>query len=206
VQNLDPTPGRLLECLREGKQTKRLQPCRKLIFEMGMGSIIKDKVTYQHLSGNVADNRGTCKNAHQNQMGQWSAYLLTIERELLNSVSTHQLDYLWFFNRGLRMAFPLFIAYLFRLTILPYFPGRVSLTSLQNKSSSGYWVGLVLSTARVLPCTAGSPFQDFQWMWPASYLHSFILPHDFHFKHVLLTELPAVPGQDNLICLSQPLS
>lgn len=133
VQNLDPTPGQFLECLREGKQTKCLQPCKKLIFETGTGSIIKDKVTYQHLSGNVADNRGTCKNAHQNQMGQWSAYLLTIERELLNSVSTHQLDYLWFFNRGLRKAFPLFIAHLFRLTIPPDFPGRVSLTSLQNK-------------------------------------------------------------------------
>ena len=133
MQNLDPTPGQFLECLREGKQTKCLQPCRKLISEMGMGSTIKDKVTYQHLSGNVADNRGTCKNAHQNQMGQWSAYLLTIERELLNSVSTHQSDYLWFFNRGLRMAFPLFIAYLFRLTILPYISGRVSSTSLQNK-------------------------------------------------------------------------
>lgn len=70
VQNLDPTPGQFLECLREGKQTKCLQPCKKLIFETGTGSIIKDKVTYQHLSGNVADNRGTCKNAHQNQMGQ----------------------------------------------------------------------------------------------------------------------------------------
>lgn len=70
MQSLDPTPGQFLECLREGKQTKCLQPCGKLIFEiLGMG-IIKDKITYQHLSGNVAGNRGTCKNAHQNQMGQ----------------------------------------------------------------------------------------------------------------------------------------
>ena len=110
--------------MSERRKTNKTSPAmQKIIFEMGLGSIIKDDVTYQHLSGNVADNRGTCKNAHQNQMGQWSAYLLTIERELLNSVSIHQLDYLWFFNRGLRMAFPLFIVY----------PGRVSLTSLQNK-------------------------------------------------------------------------
>lgn len=53
----------------EKRKTKYLQPCGKLIFIiLGLGR--KDKVTYQHLSGNVADNRGTCQNAHQNQMGQ----------------------------------------------------------------------------------------------------------------------------------------
>lgn len=97
MQSLDPAPGQFLECLRKGKQNRQTKNVSShletLMFKIwGLGR--KDKVTYQHLSGNVADNRGTCQNAHQNQMGQWSAYLLTIERKRLNSVSTHQLDYL----------------------------------------------------------------------------------------------------------------
>lgn len=59
----------VLRVSEKRKANNCLQPYAKFIFEiLGLGR--KDQVTYQHLSGNVAGNQGTCQNAHQNQMGQ----------------------------------------------------------------------------------------------------------------------------------------
>lgn len=48
MQNLDPTPG-LVPRMSERRKANKMSPAmQKLIFETGTGSIIKDKVTYQH--------------------------------------------------------------------------------------------------------------------------------------------------------------
>lgn len=137
----------------EKRKIKGPWPCGKLMFKIwGLGR--KDKVTYQHLYGNVVDNRGTCQNAHQNQMGQWSAYLLTTERKLLNSVPPHKKGW-GFYHPCLPFISSASLFYLIHLH------RRIFPTSLLN------WVPMVVglarqyvNTIRALPCVIGRPFQD----------------------------------------------